>query len=127
LHSTTFGHANSVSSNISGSVSHLVEMLSSWSSSYYKISWITAVFAFILADIVPSTICVEIGLKATDNSFPITALPPNSIYSNYSEPFIMTNEIRQISVDIAPMYFNPFLSAGSYVTVKPPGLNAPIP
>jgi hypothetical protein len=38
LHSTTFNRANSVSSNISGNVAHLVEIFISWSSPYYKIA-----------------------------------------------------------------------------------------
>jgi hypothetical protein len=78
LHSTTFNRANSVSSNISGNVAHLVEMVISWSSPYYKIAWIVAIFAVILSDIAPGAIHAETGMNAIDNSFAVPAFPPNS-------------------------------------------------
>jgi len=127
LHTTTFNRANSVSSNIGGNMAHLVEMFMSWSSPYYKIAWIVAIFAVILADIAPGAIHAEIGMNAIDDSFTVPALPPNSIYSDYSKPFIMTNDTIYDSMDIAPMYLNAVMMAGSYVTAKPLLLNALVP
>jgi hypothetical protein len=127
LHSTTFNRANSVSSNISGNVAHLVEMFISWSSPYYKIAWIVAIFAVILADIAPGAIHAEIGMNAIDDSFTVPALPPNSIYSDYAKPFFITNDTLYDSVDIAPMYFTSIMMAGSYVTAKPLTPNALVP
>jgi hypothetical protein len=127
LHSTTFNRANSVSSNISGNVAHLVEMFISRSSPYYKVAWIVAIFAVILSDIAPGAIHAEIGMNAIDDSFTVPALPRNSIYSDYSKPFSITNDTIYDSVDIAPIYFNAITMTESYVTAKPLVFNALIP
>jgi len=127
LQSTTFKRANSVSSNISGNVAHMMEMLMSRSSGYYKMAWVTAIIAVVLADIAPGAIHVQVGLNALDNSFSVPALPPNSIYSDYSNPFARSNYTLHTSVEIAPMYINSQMFAGTAVTARPPVFNALIP
>jgi hypothetical protein len=127
LQSTTFKRANSVSSNISGNVAHMMEMFRSRSSPYYKIAWVAAIIAVVLADIAPAAIHVQVGLIALDNSFSVPALPPNSIYSDYSKPFAMSNYTLHTSVEIAPMYINSQTFTRAYVTAQPSVLNALIP
>ena len=127
LHTTSFNRANSISSNIGGTVSHTIEILVSWSSHYFKSAWITALIAIALADIAPGAIHIKVGLSSTSTSFPVPALPADSVYSNYSEPFVATHDQVHALIDIAPVYYNTIMFAGMYVTTTPPALNALVP
>jgi hypothetical protein len=127
LHTTSFNRANSVSSNISGTVGHTIEMFVSWSSHYYKSAWVVALITIVLADIAPGGIHIEVGLSAIPTAFSVPALPPDSIYNNYSEPFIATHDQVHPSIDIAPVYYNAIMFAGTYVTTEPPTPNALVP
>jgi hypothetical protein len=127
LRTAPFNRANSVSSNISGTTGHAIEMIIAWSSHYFKASWIVALIAIVLADIAPGAIHIEIGLNAIPATFPVPALPANSIYSNYSVPFIATHDQVQASIDIAPVYYNAITFADTYVTTTPPTPNALVP
>ena len=127
LRKTSFNRANSVSSNISGIFAHLVEIVVAWSSHYFKSAWIAVVIAIVLADIAPGAIHVEVGSNAVPASFQVPALPPNSIYSNYSEPFLYTGDQFHASMDIAPVYYKANMFAGTYVKAAPPTPNALVP
>lgn len=127
LRGTPFNRANSVSSNNRGTFGHMAEIAISWSSPYFRVAWITAFIAAILADIAPGAIHAEVGLDAVPASFPVPALPPNSIYSNYSQTFISTGDLVHTSVDIAPVYFNAMILATTYVKAAPPKPNALVP
>lgn len=127
LKKTSFNRANSVSSNISGIFAHTVEIVGAWSSLYFKSAWIAALFIIVLVDIAPGAIQVEVGSNAVPASFQVPALPPNSIYSNYSEPFLFTGDQFHASMDIAPIYYKANMFAGTYVKAAPPTPNALVP
>ena len=127
LNGTYFNRANSVSSNVSGTLAHMVEIVVSPSSHYFKSAWITALIAVVLADIAPGAIHVAIGSNAIPTPFMVPALPSNSIYSNYSEPFLFTGDHVQASMDIAPVYYKANLFAATDVKAVPPTPNALVP
>jgi hypothetical protein len=127
LKGTYFNRANSVSSNISGTYGHTFEMVVSWSSRYFKLAWITAIVAVILTDIAPGAIRIQIGLNAIPSLFPVPAIPANSIYSNYSKPFLYSGDLIHASRDIAPIYYKAFTYGGTYVKTAPPAFNALVP
>lgn len=126
-HSTSFGRANSVSSNISGSLAHTVEIITAWSSCHYKVAWLAAAIAVILADVAPGAIHAQIGMNAIDAAFEVPALPPNSVYANYSIPFTFTRDQDHASIDIAPVYYKAMTNDVGYVKVAPPTSNAIMP
>ncbi|KAF7973884.1 hypothetical protein HWV62_14012 [Athelia sp. TMB] len=127
LHSTTFNRANAVSSNIGGNLAHGLDILGPWSSYYYQAAWILAILAVILADIAPGAIHVEVGWEGVAAEYMIPALPPGSIFSNFSRAFYETSDFIHASIDIAPMYYTSLLVASSYVTAGPPVPNALVP
>jgi hypothetical protein len=127
LRGTYFNRANSISSNINGTYGHTFEMLASWLSHYFQLAWITAIIAVILTDIAPGAIHFEIGLNVVPSSFPVPALPPNSIYSNYSKPFFSSGDLVHASMDIAPIYYKAFTYAGVHVKTAPPTFGALVP
>lgn len=127
LKGTYFNRANSVSSNISGTFAHTVEIIASWSSPYFRSAWIAALVVVVLLDIAPGAIHVESGLNTVPASFPVPALPSNSIYSNYTQPFLFTGDQTHASMDIAPVYYKALLTAGTYVKAAPPALNVLVP
>jgi hypothetical protein len=110
LKETTFNRINSVSSNISGAFGHTVEMAIARSSPYFKSSWIATLIVVVLADIAPGAIRIEIGTNLVPAIFPVPALSPNSIYSNYSTPFSYTNPAEHDSIVLAPIYFDAMMS-----------------
>ena len=105
----------------------MVETIVSWSSPYFKVAWIAALIAAVLRDIAPVAIHAEVSLDVIPTSFPVPALPPNSIYSNYSQPFLSTGDLVHASVDIAPIYFNVIVFGTTYVKAAPPTPNALVP
>ena len=123
---TTFNRVNSISSNLGGSFSHTVDVMGGSSSPYFKSAWIASLIAIVLSDITPGAIHIEIGTDHVPASFPVPALLPNSIYSNYSEPFFTTDPATQSSATIAPIYFTALLS-GTYVKGRPPALHILVP
>lgn len=127
LKGTPFNRANSVSSNNSSTFAHIVEIIISWSSPYFRFAWIAALVAAVLGDIAPAAIHAEVGLDAVPESFPVPALPANSIYSNYSQPFLSTGAQVHSSIEIAPIYFNAMLFGATYVKAAPPTPNALVP
>jgi hypothetical protein len=127
LRGTYFNRANSVSSNINGTFGHTYEMAVSWSSRYFKLAWVTTITAAIIADIAPGAIRVEVGLSGAPSSYPVPALPPNSIYSNYSQPFLNSGDILHASADIAPIYYEAFTFVGLYFKTTPPAYNVLVP
>jgi hypothetical protein len=114
LKTTTFNRVNSVSSNIGGAFTHAVEMAVARSSPCFKSAWIATLIVVVLADITPGAIHVEIGSSMVPASFPVPALPPNSIYSDYSKPFGTTNPHVHDSVKLAPVYFTA-MATGAFV------------
>lgn len=127
LRGTKFSRANSVSSNIGSTFAHAFEIGISWSSNYFKSAWIVTLVAVVLTDIAPGAIHVAVGLDAIPASFPVAALPPNSIYDNYSQPFLRTSDLTHASVVIAPIYYLALLDAKTYVKAAPPALNLLVP
>ena len=127
LETTPFNRANSVSSNISGAFAHMVEAIFARSSPYFKFSLIAAFISVVLADIAPAAIRVEVGLDPIPASFPVPALPPDSVYGNYSEPFFSTDNRVHGSIDIAPIYYNSVGFANTWVKAAPPATNALAP
>jgi hypothetical protein len=124
LKGTYFNRANSVSSNIGGTLAHTVEIVVSWASPYFKSAWIAALVAVVLTDIAPGAIYVEVGLDPIPASFSVPALPPNSIYDDYSEPFRITRDQDHASVDIAPIYYTANVYTATDVKAVPPAPNA---
>lgn len=122
-----FARVNSVSSNISGAVGYAGELLLAPSSRYFRAAWVLAVLAVATGDVAPGAIHVGVGYASQAASYPIAALPPDSIYSNYSEPFESTNDFVHASVDIAPMYYNALAYGMAFVTAHPSAYNALIP
>jgi hypothetical protein len=110
LKATTFNRINSVSSNISGAFGHTVEMVISRSSPYFKSAWIATIIAVVLADISPGAIRIEIGTNPITASFPVPALLPDSIYSNYATPFSSTDPNEHDSIQLGPIYFDAMMS-----------------
>jgi hypothetical protein len=127
LRTTSFSRANSVSSNIGGTFAHTVEIVASWSSPYFKSAWVAALIVVVLADIAPGAIHVQIGSDPIPASFPVPALPQDSIYSNYSTPFLFTGDQFHASVDIAPVYYKASLFAATDVKSIPPAPNVLVP
>lgn len=127
LCSTTFAHVNSVSSNLSGTVGFLRELFLARSSRYFKAAGIVTILAVITGDIVPGAIHVAVGYASTSASYAVAALPADSVYSNYSQPFTMTNDFDYAPVDIAPMYWNAIMYGLAFITARPSTLNALIP
>jgi hypothetical protein len=127
LKGISFNRANSVSSNISSTFAHTVEIVLSWSSRCFRSAWIVALAAFVLADIAPGAIHVEIGLEPVPSSFLVPALPANSIYSNYSQPFLHTSDQTHASIDIAPIYYDAVVAASTFVKATPPAYDALVP
>lgn len=129
LRGTKFSRANSVSSNMSSTLAHAVEIGISWSSNYFKSAWVVTLVAVVLTDIAPGAIHVAVGLDAIPAPFPVSALPPNSIYDNYSQPFLRTSDLTHASIDIAPIYYTALFVAGTYVKAAPPAqaVNALVP
>jgi hypothetical protein len=97
------------------------------SSPYFKFALIAAFISVVLADIAPVAIQVEVGLDPIPASFQVPALPPDSLYSNYSEPFFSTDNRVHASVDIAPVYYNSVGFADTWVKAAPPAFNALAP
>ncbi|KZP14517.1 hypothetical protein FIBSPDRAFT_105279 [Athelia psychrophila] len=126
-HSASFSRVNAVSSNIGGNLAHGLDILGPWSSYAYQAAWLIAILCVAIADIGPGAIHVDIGLRAIDAEYKVPALPPDSIFGNYSRPFYMTSDFFHASVDIAPMYYASLLVAQSYVTAGPPVPNAIVP
>jgi hypothetical protein len=122
-----FSRANSVSSNISSAFAQVVEITIAQSSPYFKFALITTIISIVLADIAPVAIQVEVGLDPIPASFLVPALPTDSIYSNYSEPFFATSEQVHPSIDIAPVYFNSVEFGSTWVKAAPPAINALAP
>ncbi|KIM79023.1 hypothetical protein PILCRDRAFT_574042 [Piloderma croceum F 1598] len=127
LKGTPFSRANSVSSNNRSASAHMAEIVMFWSSPYFRVGLIAALIAAVLGDIAPAAIDVEVGLDAVSASFPVPALPPDSIYSNYSQPFLATGDQVHASIDIAPIYFNAMAFGVTYVKAAPPMPNALVP
>lgn len=127
LRTTTFNRANSVSSNIGGTFAHTVNICVAWSSHYFKSSWIVAIIAVVLADISPGAIHVKFRLDAIPASFLVPALLPNSIYSDYSKPFLHSDNYIYASADIAPIYLNAKVFADIDVKASPPTFNVLVP
>jgi hypothetical protein len=123
----SFKRANSVSSNINGTFAHTVEVVIASSSRYFKFAWMLSLIAVILADIAPAAIHTKVGLNSIPTSFLVPALPPNSIYSNYSEPFFTIGDQVYSSVDIAGVYYNALLFTATDVKAAPPTPNALVP
>jgi hypothetical protein len=105
----------------------MVEIIVGRSSHYFKAAWITTLVAVVLADIAPGAIHVEVGSNAIPAFFPVPDLPSNSIYSNYSEPFLFTGDHVQASMDIAPVYYKANLFAATDVKAVPPSPNTLVP
>ncbi|KAF7965516.1 hypothetical protein HWV62_43088, partial [Athelia sp. TMB] len=127
LRCAPFARVNSVSSNFGGAVGFAGEMLLFSSSPYFKIAWVTAILAVITGDIAPGAINVVVGFDPANASYKVPALPPNSIYSNFAQPFRITNDFVHASVDVAPIYYNALAFGLSFVTARPSTLNALIP
>jgi hypothetical protein len=124
---TSFNRTNSVSSNISGTFTHTVDIILSWSSRYFRSAWIAALTALVLADISPGAIHVEVGLNSVPTSFPVPALSANSVYSNYSQPFLETGDQTHALIDIAPIYYEAVVAFGTFVKAAPPTFSALVP
>lgn len=124
VHGTTFNRVNSVSSNIGGNMSHTKEMLLAWKSRYYRVAWLAELVATLLADIGPSAIRVQSGLKTVnvDESFSVPALPKDSTYSTYTFPFSFTNNTEHFSIDLAPIYYTVGLQANTEFNAVPNAL-----
>ena len=127
LKTASFNRVNSVSSNVSGAFAHTIEIIFAWSSQYFKSAWIVTLITVVLADIAPAAIQVKIGSNTVPASFLVPALPPNSIYSNYSKPFRVTDNRVHPSIDIAPVYYKASAFSGTHAKAAPPSINALVP
>jgi hypothetical protein len=127
LRGTYFNRAHSVSSNINTTFGHMYEMAVLWSSCYFKLAWVTTIAAAIIADIAPGAIHVEVGLSGTPSSYSVPALPPNSIYSNYSQLLLNSGDILPASVGIAPIYYKTFTFVGLDFKTTPLAYNVLVP
>jgi hypothetical protein len=127
LNGTSFNRANSVSSNVGGIFGHAIEIVTARSSQCFKLAWIAILITYILADIAPAVIHVEIGRDAIPAAFPVPALPSDSIYNDYSNPFIITGDRVHTSMDVAPLYYKAIVFAETFIKAAPPAPNALVP
>lgn len=127
LRSAPFARVNSVSSNFSGVIGYMGELVLARTSPYFKVAWILTTLAVITGDIAPGAIHVAVSFTPTSAAYAIPALLPDSIYADYAQPFTTSDDFVYASVDIAPIYINAIGFDGVFVTARPSTLNALIP